>query len=91
MKIGGDELAYPLPWATTSETSAVASPQEYRAALQLAGLEILSERNRRDFALAYFSQQRALVAAVDGPPPLGIHILMGDRRKDQVRNMAEAI
>ena len=33
MRIGPGELTFPVPWATTAATSAVASPEEYRAAL----------------------------------------------------------
>ena len=88
MRTGGGELQYPLPWATTHETNAVAEPEQYRRALAAAGLQILSERSRADFALAYFDQLRSRMAA---PGPLGLHILMGDRRQDQVRNMIENI
>jgi hypothetical protein len=62
----------------------------YRSALQSAGFEILSERDRTDFAMAHFHLQ-AKIAASDKPPPLGLHTLMGERRRDQVRNMIESI
>lgn len=91
MRTGDGELNYPLPWATTRESNAVARLEQYRTALQSAGFEILSERNRRDFALAYFNQLQPKMSATDGPPPLGLHTLMGERRKSQVRNMIENI
>ena len=91
MRIGDGELAYPVPWATTSTSSAVATPAQYRAALQAAGFSVIAERNRRDFALALFDQLRARTAAVGGPPPLGLHILMGRNTPDKVQNMIQAV
>lgn len=91
MRTEDGELNYPLPWATTHESNAVAGPEQYRNALQSAGFEILSERNRRDFALAYFHQLQSKMSAADRPAPLGLHTLMGERRQGQVRNMIENI
>jgi len=91
MWVGDGELTYPVPWAATSETSAVASPEQYKHALQDAGFAIVAERNRRDFALAFFGQLRAKAAGASGPPPLGIHILMGASTVVKVRNMVENI
>jgi ubiquinone/menaquinone biosynthesis C-methylase UbiE len=90
MRMADGELAYPVPWATTAETNAVARPQVYRSALQSAGFDILSERDRTDFALAHF-QLQSKMAAPDKSSPLGLHTLMGERRREQVRNMIESI
>ncbi|UPK31282.1 class I SAM-dependent methyltransferase [Bradyrhizobium sp. 195] len=87
MRTGDGELTYPVPWATTASSSAVAKPAEYRDALQQAGFTVVAERNRRDFALAFFDQLRARTAAAGGPPPLGLHILMGRNTPDKVQNM----
>ena len=91
MRTADGELSYPVPWATTRDSNAVAEPEQYRDALATAGFEILSERNRRDFALAYFKQLQSRASAATGPGPLGLHTLMGERRQDQVRNMIESI
>ena len=89
MRTGDGALSYPLPWASTAETDAIVSPRNYRDALAAAGFEIVSERERRDVALAYFARQRAQVAAA--PAALGVHTLMGARRPEMVRNMSESI
>lgn len=91
MRTGQGELVLPVPWATNSASSAVAWPGDYKAALRAAGFTILAERDRRDFALKHFAQQRASVSASSGPPPLGLHTLMGERRQLQVRNMIDNI
>jgi ubiquinone/menaquinone biosynthesis C-methylase UbiE len=91
MRIGDGELTYPVPWATTAASSALATPAQYREALQSAGFSVIAERNRRDFALAFFDQLRARTAAAGGPPPLGLHILMGRNTPDKVQNMIQNI
>ena len=42
-------------------------------------------------ALQFFEQLRAKVAAAGGPPPLGLHLLMGDTAQLKVKNMLENI
>jgi ubiquinone/menaquinone biosynthesis C-methylase UbiE len=91
MRIGDGELAYPVHWATTAASSAVATPAQYREALEKAGFAVIAERNRRDFALAQYDQLRARTAAAGGPPPLGLHILMGRNTPDYVQNMIENV
>ncbi|BCM21076.1 class I SAM-dependent methyltransferase [Mesorhizobium sp. J8] len=89
MRTGAGELSYPLPWASTADTNAIAPPEDYRDALSAAGFEILSERERRDVALDHFARQRAQAAT--GQAVLGIQTLMGARRPQMVRNMVESI
>jgi ubiquinone/menaquinone biosynthesis C-methylase UbiE len=91
MQTGGGELVYPVPWATTAQSNAVAEPEEYRTAMRATGFDLVWERDRKDFALAYFDQLKSKMADANAPKPLGLHTLMGDRRKDQVRNMIENI
>jgi len=76
MRTSDDPLVYPVPWATVPETSAVAAPQDYRKALADSGFEMTSERDRRDFAAAFFAALRKRIDAAGGPPPLGLHILL---------------
>ena len=87
MRTGDGELSYPVPWAATADTSFVAGPEDYKRALAAAGFAIVAERNRRDFALAFFEQLRAKTAAAGGPPPLGLHVLMGHHTPDKLKNM----
>jgi len=91
MRVGNEELTLPVPWATVASASSVASPDEYKNALAGAGFVLSSERNRRDFALQFFERLREAAAGADGPPPLGLHILMGGDASTKVRNMIENI
>ena len=87
MRTGGGEIAYPVPWATTDETSFVASAQQYKQALQAAGFTLVAERNRHAFALQFFEQLRAKTLAAGGPPPLGLHIVMGASAPAKLQNV----
>jgi hypothetical protein len=91
MRVGDGDLTFPVPWATEPAGSSVATVQTYRAALESAGFHIAAERNRRDFAIDFFKQLQAKVASADGPPPLGLHILMGNTAPLKVRNMIDKI
>lgn len=82
---GAGGLDFPVPWATTAATSFVESAATYRALLAAAGFTVASESRRRDLALAFFARLREATAA--GPPPLGLHIVMGEAARAKVANM----
>ena len=91
MRTGEGELAYPVPWAATPETSAVHSLDDYRVALRAAEFTTTAERNRRDFALEFFAKLKASTTGASGPAPLGLHILMGDTAPRKIANMVANI
>lgn len=82
MKMGGEEPEFPLPWSSVPEWSFVQPPMAYSDALEQAGLEVDSERNRREFGVAFLERGKAAGAAgllagiltmqgPDGPARLG--------------------
>lgn len=91
MRVSDGDLVFPVPWATNPEGSAVSPPDVYKAALQAAGFRIFAERNRRDFALEFFAQLQEKAASSGGPPPLGLHILMGESAPAKLNNMVANI
>ena len=91
MEVDGDQLKYPVPWATVAKASSLASPANYKHSLMAAGFQIVSERDRREFALDFFERLKANSALADGPPPLGLHILMGKEAPTKVQNMIENV
>jgi SAM-dependent methyltransferase len=91
MRVGDGDLNFPVPWATNPEESDVSSPDEYRAAMEAAGFRVIAERNRSEFALEFFSQLQASAGGAGGPPPLGLHILMGDTAQQKIKNMIENV
>ena len=91
MQMEDEELIFPVPWASEPQGSSVDTVATYKSVLQNAGFRIVAERNRRDFALDFFAQLQAKAAGADGPPPLGLHILMGSSAPTKIGNMIENI
>ena len=91
MRTGEGQLRFPLHWATAPETSFVVRPADYRAALQAAGFAIVKERDRGDFARAFFREVVARTAESGAPPPLGIHILMKTDVPQKLANVVHNI
>lgn len=87
MRTGEGDLSFPVPWASSPETSFVKSVGAYRLLLEDAGFAVERERNRRAFAIGFFEQMRAAAAQAGGPPPLGLHILMGATAPQKAANM----
>lgn len=87
MQIGDGAIEFPVPWSSRPETSFVVPPAAYRAALEGAGFTVFSERERRAFALDFFTRMRARMAESGGPPPLGLHVLMGASAPQKTANM----
>lgn len=87
MKTNDEDLVYPVPWATTSETSWLAEPQEYRKALESNGFHVTTQNDRRDFATDFFKKMKAASDAGNGPPPLGLHVLMQQSTAEKIPNM----
>lgn len=90
MHVDGGELPYPMPWAETTATSFVETPDTYRRLLEDAGFAIEAERNRRDMALGLGRQMRE-DAAKNGVPPLGLHTLMGPATPQRIGNVMAAL
>jgi ubiquinone/menaquinone biosynthesis C-methylase UbiE len=89
MRTDDGTMRFPVPWASSAETSFLASPAEYRRLLEGAGFEIRHERSRRDFALEFFARMRERIAASGGPPPLGLHLLMGAETPQKIGNLVD--
>jgi ubiquinone/menaquinone biosynthesis C-methylase UbiE len=87
----GDEsdFSFPVPWASDPDMSFLESAVTYRGLLENAGFVVQRERSRRDFAIAFFRQMRARAAEGGGPPPLGLHLLMGATAPQKVTNMID--
>ena len=86
MRIGTGELAFPVPWARTAESSFVAAADDYRRMLRDAGFAVQKERERHAFAIEFFKKMQARVAE-SGLPPLGLHIVMGADFPHKIRNL----
>jgi MPBQ/MSBQ methyltransferase len=90
MRIGLGELQYPLPWASKTEESFVATTDDYRQALVDAGFAITAERERKQFAIDFFARMRQRNEQFSPPPP-GLHLVMGETAKLKVSNMLDGL
>jgi hypothetical protein len=87
MKAGAGEPRFPVPWAETPETSHLTSVAEMGGLLDGAGFELGEVEDRSVFARAFFQRALAAAKAADGPPPLGIHLILGAGAPEKFRNM----
>ena len=90
MRIGPGELQYPLPWASKTEESFVATVDDYRQALVDAGLAISGERERKQFAIDFFARMRQRNEQL-GPQPLGLHLVMGETATLKMSNVVDGL
>ena len=91
MRTGPGELGFPVPWATEASTSFVAPIADYEAALGSAGFEVVAVRERGRFALEFFEAMQQRTAELGGPPPLGLHVIIGSATPDKIANMLAAL
>ena len=87
MRMGDGELEFPLPWATSSEGSALATPDEYIQVLKSAGFGAVTILDRREFALDFFAQVRQKLKGSPNPPALGLHLVMGQEAPTKIKNL----
>lgn len=89
MKAGEAPLTYPVPWATTPETSHLVTPTEMRALLVGSGFKVEEVEDRTAFGIEFFRQRFA--AAASSAPALGLHLLMGPDMRERFANMLQGL
>jgi len=91
MRMSAGEITFPVPWAAEASSSFVSDVTSYRQDLQAAGFEVLAERDRAGVAAEFFAALRERSARAEGPPPLGLHLMMGPDAPTKIANMITAI
>lgn len=86
MRMGDGPLRFPVPWALTEDTSFIAAVADYKAALETSGFRIEKERDRRAFGVE-FTERRMSSMGQDGPPVLGLQLLMGEQARPMIGNI----
>ena len=90
MRIGPGELQFPVPWASKTDESFVATTDDYRDALLDQGFAIMAERERKQFALDFFARMRQRNEQ-QRPQPLGLHLVMGETATLKLSNVVEGL
>lgn len=86
LRAGDAPMTYPVPWASSEETSFVVDKGSYREALEKAGFRVERERVRTAFAIE-FTERAIARAAQNGQPALALHLLMGDLAPVMIKNV----
>jgi len=89
---GGGPPHFPVPWAEDASISFLAAPDAVRAILESTGLSVRDWDDKSRQSLDWFTAGLEKLKQ-SGPPPLGIHLLMGPTAKAKfgnlVRNLGE--
>lgn len=85
-----DSPIYPVPWAETEPLSFLATEADARATMEEVGLEIDQWIGKVSESQTFFQTVLVKIMA-GGPPPLGIHLLMGDNALDKLHNYVRNI
>lgn len=84
-------MRYPVPWAETETNSFLKTPDETCELVRQAGFDIVARTSLREFAIDFFRGIFAKTAEMDGPPPLGLHLLTGANAPEKFGNYAKAL
>ena len=86
-------VRFPVPWAREPSISHLESPDAIRALIITSGFTELAWVDETASATEWF-RQRLRATAPGGPPPPGLHLLLGpefgEMFRNQVRNLEEA-
>jgi sarcosine/dimethylglycine N-methyltransferase len=85
----GGEPYFPVPWAETPVTSFLSTPTEMRSDIEAAGFAIISFRDTTAALLTAVIRDRERLER-DGLPPLGIHLILGERIREMRINSARS-
>ena len=81
---------FPVPWAKVPEDSHLVSLEETERALEDAGFEIVEFIDQTGVMVTFYEQTRQRVAA-EGPPVLGVHVILGEDGRDRLKNSARSV
>jgi ubiquinone/menaquinone biosynthesis C-methylase UbiE len=85
----GEPVAYPTPWASRQESSFLLAAAELPTLLAGLDLEPTVWRDTSEVSTKWFRAVRDRIAA-EGPPAVGVHLLMGDSASTKVANATDA-
>lgn len=80
-------MRFPTPWAASAETSHLVNVAEMQKLLDDAGFDITHQEDRKEVGLAFHRDRLEAARAAGGPPPLGIHLILGRIAGSTAQNM----
>ena len=85
----GEPITFPVPWSRDGAISFLINADETRSLLESLGLVVETWNDVSEKSLAWFKERAA--SAEDGPPPLGLQLLLGSDWPTMARNMVQGI
>jgi ubiquinone/menaquinone biosynthesis C-methylase UbiE len=82
----GDTPYYPVPWAEDESISILIPETEARSHIERSGLRIDQWNQKTKESIEFFEKVLA-----NGPPPLGIHLLMGETARTKILNYQRSL
>lgn len=82
----GGEVVFPVMWASRPELSFLRTPEATRSLLEAAGFRVLRWVDNSEAALIEAATERAAMRSAEGPPILGIHVIVGPSAREKMRN-----
>lgn len=86
----GGPIDFPVMWADRAEISFLRTQEETRAMLEAAGFMVQHWIDNTDLARAEAAAERARMTGNEGPPILGIHVVVGPSFREKMRNAGKA-
>jgi SAM-dependent methyltransferase len=86
--VSGAEPHFPVPWADGPSGSFLVSKEDFRHTLEEAGLEVVQWKDVTEPSLQWFNDVTQRLAE-SGPPPLGLHLLMGEAAQTKLGNVGK--
>jgi ubiquinone/menaquinone biosynthesis C-methylase UbiE len=83
-------IHFPVPWASDPAISFLRSSEETRKLLAATGFREIEWADERETIIAVLRRQASLMA-LNGPPPLGIQLLMGTQFPEMIGNVARSL
>ncbi len=84
----GGEPHYPAHWAEDASMSFLIAPGELRALLESSGFRVMEWRDTTATSRDWFVAKRRQTQEAGGPPPLGLHLLLGETARAKFSNLA---
>lgn len=86
--VSGAEPHLPAPWADQASGSFLVSAEDFRRALEGAGLQTIQWEDVTKPSRQWFDAVTQRLAG-SGPPPLGLHLLMGEAARTKLENVSK--
>ncbi len=81
----GEPPFYPAPWAEDESISKLATEDEARTIIEGVGLQVNQWLVKVQESIEFFKEVSVQIEA-EGPPPIGIHLLMGNNAREKLQN-----